>query len=696
MVSLMLFQGAHAQDGDEENQPDQYVKIRLLTERNTVQPGDEILIGIEQSIYPEWHTYWINPGDSGAEPRITWDLPGGFSVGDIHWPTPHKIPYGPLMNFGYSDNAILMQKLTVPETLPDGPLTLTATLDILVCKDICIPESGEYTITLNDPSTPPEDNSAYLAKAQANLPVPVPWHASYEVDGENVTLKVKSDNISFDGIKPEGFEFFPLEWGLVDNPTPAKTTLYQNEIVMTQGRGERPLDEVKSTKIILAFTNSQNQRQAVSFIASYAPTGGTNTGTGTKKNQASSTGIVKALLFALIGGLILNLMPCVFPVLSIKALSLAKSAEKDPGHAKLSGLTYTAGVMLSFIAIAAVLISLKSAGAGIGWGFQLQDPLVVAALAYLLFIIGLNLTGVFEISGHFGNFGDKLTQGDGLAGSFFTGVLATLVATPCTAPFMAAAIGYALIQPSYVSLSIFAALGFGLALPYLALSFVPALQRILPKPGAWMNTFRQFLAFPMFASAMWLVWVLSQQTDSMGLFNILMGLVILAFGFWLLNHSPEKKSAKTIVQILAALAFLSAVLFLPFNAKENEAPRIESLSFGETYTPEKLANALLTDDPVFVEMTAAWCITCKVNHAVAIDIDSTRKLFTDKNINYLIGDWTNYDPEITEFLNSYGRNGVPIYVYYAPRDIVTGDRPKPKLLPQVLTPSIVERELNKL
>ncbi|GJL85543.1 MAG: thio:disulfide interchange protein [Micavibrio sp.] len=693
----MLFQGASAQEGDQESKPDQYVKIRVLPERNIVKPGDEILIGIEQSIYPQWHTYWRNPGDSGAEPRVEWDMPDGFAIGNIHWPTPHKIPYGPLMNFGYSDNAILLQKLTIPETLPDGPITLTATVEILVCKDICIPESGEYTITLNDKSIPPEDNSAYLAAAQAHLPVPVPWHASYEVDGQDVVLKVQSDNISFDSIKPEGFEFFPLEWGLIDNPTPSKTTLYQNEIVMAQGRGERSLNEIKATEIILAFTNSENQRQAVSFIASHT-TSTQGTGFIGAKNlkPVASTSITKALLFALLGGLILNLMPCVFPVLSIKALSLAKSAEKDPGHAKLSGLAYTAGVMLSFIAIAAALIGLKSAGAGIGWGFQLQDPLVVAALAYLLFIIGLNLTGVFEIRGHFGNFGDKLTQGDGLAGSFFTGVLATLVATPCTAPFMAAAIGYALIQPAYVSLSIFAALGLGLALPYLALSFVPALQQILPKPGAWMNIFRQFLAFPMFASAMWLVWVLSQQTDSMGLLHILIGLVMLAFGFWLLNHSPKKKSARSLVQILAALTFLSAVFLLPFNSKENETPRIESLSLGETYSPEKLASVLLTDDPVFVEMTAAWCITCKVNHAVAIDIDSTRKLFTDKNIHYLVGDWTNYDEEITDFLNSYGRNGVPIYVYYGPRDIVTGKRTAPKLLPQVLTPSIVERELNKL
>ena len=704
LLSLTIFQPGFAQDSTlqspQESAPQSYVSIRLLAAKNTLAPGDKILVGIEQSIAPGWHTYWVNPGDSGAETRIAWTMPEGFATGDINWPAPHKIPYGPLTNYGYSDNVVLLQQISVPETIPAGPVTLTAKVEVLVCKDICIPESGTYSLTFNDPAAQAEDNAAWLAKAQQLLPVPVPWHASYEIDGEDTILKIRGDNISFDGIAPEGFEFFPLEWGLVNNASPPEVNLYQNEIVFRQKRGDRAIEQIPSTEIVVAFVNSQKQRQAVSFIAaqgnghSAATTESPVASTSTAVDIGISGGIAGALLFALLGGLILNLMPCVFPVLSIKALSLRSEEHTSELQSPCNGLAYTAGVVLSFIAVAGALIALKAAGAGIGWGFQLQDPLVIALLAYLLFIIGLNLTGVFEISGHFGNLGDKLTKGDGLAGSFFTGVLATLVAAPCTAPFMAAAIGYALTQPAFIALPIFAVLGFGLALPYLALSFTPSLQKILPRPGAWMETFRQLLSFPMFAAALWLVWVLSQQTDQTGLLFVLVGLVMLALGFWLLNHSPEKKSARLLVQVLAALAFLSAAALLPFDKKENDPARIETLSFGEVYSPEKLGESLQTSDPVFVEMTAAWCITCKVNHAVAIDIDSTRKVFADKNIRYLVGDWTNYDEEITDFLNSYGRNGVPIYVYFGPPDPVTGTRPEAKILPQVLTPAIVQEALN--
>ncbi len=684
VLSLSVLSPALAQ----ESKPDQYVKIRLLPERNVVRGGDDIMIGIEQSIYPGWHTYWINPGDSGAAPRIEWALPDGSSIGDIHWPAPDKIPYGPLMNFGYSDNVILLQKLSLPKDIPVGPITLTARVEILVCKDICIPEFGEYELVLNDPLAPKEDNNAYLMAAQRKLPVPVPWNAAYDVQGENVVLKLETGSAAIlENIEPGSFDFFPVEWGLISNPGKMKMEIRGGDLILTQLKGERSLNELNSVPSVLAFTNSAGERQAVSFIAAHGDIARV-------KTASAASGLVKALLLALLGGLILNLMPCVFPVLSIKALSLAKAAEKEAAHVRLSGLSYTAGVVLSFVAIAAGLIALKSAGAGIGWGFQLQDPLVVALLAYLLFIIGLNLTGVFEISGHFGTLGDRLTQGTGLTSAFFTGVLATLVATPCTAPFMAAAVGYALIQPAFVALSIFAALGLGLALPYLILSFVPALQRVLPKPGAWMETFRQFLAFPMFASSVWLVWVLSQQTDAMGLLHILIGLVMLAFGFWLLNHSPGKITARSIVQILAALAFLSAAALLPFGDKKNEPARVESLSFGEEYSPARLANLLLSDEPVFVEMTAAWCITCKVNHAVAINTQEIKSLFAKKNIRYLVGDWTNYDESITDYLNSYGRSGVPIYVYYGPRDIVTGERPEAKLLPQILTPGIVAEAVN--
>ncbi|MEM6781925.1 MAG: thioredoxin family protein, partial [Pseudomonadota bacterium] len=325
------------------------------------------------------------------------------------------------------------------------------------------------------------------------------------------------------------------------------------------------------------------------------------------------------------------------------------------------------------------------AGAQIGWGFQLQNPIVVGGLAYLLFIIGLNLMGYFEFGQGMGNVGNKLTQGNGLGSSFFTGILATLVATPCTAPFMAGAIGFALTQPAIVNLAVFAALGLGLALPYLALSFAPALQKVMPKPGAWMNTFKQALAFPMFAGAIWLVWVISKQAGPTGVLQILTGMGVIGFGIWLWGVTKSKAAKAFTLLLFAISAFM---LVMPTaQMVDSAAVSEEAKEFGEVFTPETL-NTLLaeSDDPVFVEMTAAWCITCKVNHATSINIPSTKKAFAENNVQYLIGDWTNQDPEITKFLNSFGRNGVPIYVYYAARNAQTGQRPEAQVLPQILTP----------
>lgn len=681
--------------------PERYVQVRTLPERGHVKPGDQIWIGIEQSIYPEWHTYWKNPGDSGAEARIKWSLPDGFIISDIHWPTPHKLSYGPLMNFGYSDRVILLQKLQVPNELPEGPLTLSAEFEILVCKEECIPEFSEHTITLNGPNAQFEDNSEYLNTAATRLPIPVKWETKYKEQGKLFVITITPDKPDmFKGIDVSTAEFFPFDWGLISNPEKAEVWVDDNEageIRIAQKRGDRSLNALNDIKGVLAF-DTQGTRLGFAFTAKKdMPVPAPAVQEEEKQPESapaeaprSDISLIGALFLALLGGIVLNLMPCVFPVLSIKALSLVKISEKQPGLAALHGFAYTAGIVLSFLAIAALLIALKAAGAEIGWGFQLQNPFVVALLAYLLFVIGLNFSGGYEISSRFGNIGQKLTQGEGLSASFFTGILATLVATPCTAPFMAAAIGYALLQPALINLMIFAALGLGLALPYLALSLAPALQKKMPKPGPWMENFRQFLAFPMFASAAWLVWVIAQQAGPMGVLSVLMGMVFLALGLWLLGHMPKGAYWRYKLRILALISFVLAILMLPAThmaAPDEHAP--DTGKFGEAYSPEKLKTFLAGSDPVFVEMTAAWCITCKLNHATSINIDKTKTVFADHNVQYLIGDWTNQDPEITKYLNSFGRNGVPVYVYYgAPTDAL-GHRPEPVVLPQILTPGIV-------
>lgn len=664
---------------------DPLVKVRILPERSQIQAGEEIWIGIEQIIKPEWHTYWINPGDSGSEPRIKWTLPEGFNISDIHWPTPDKIPYGPLLNYGYSDKVILLQKLQAPETLPAGSLSLKADFEVLVCKDECIPEFSDHELNLNTPGRI-ETHGGYFAVAKQKLPKETDLEASYSEDGSHFVVVADLDGKELSPNELKTVEYLPKPWGLVDNTADAKASISDGKLIIKQTRSDRELSEVDNVDSVVAYTADDGIKESFSFVAIQSDIAAASLAT-------ADITFVQAIIFALIGGLILNLMPCVFPVLSMKALSLVKISEKSNELARMHGLSYTAGVILSFMAIAGLLLIIKAAGYSAGWGFQLQNPIVVSILAYILFIVGLNLSGYFDLSNNFGGLGQKLTQGDGLKNSFFTGVLATLVATPCTAPFMAASIGFALVQPAWISLSVFGALGLGLASPYLLLSYAPALQNKLPKPGPWMDHFKHFLAFPMFGASVWLIWVLSQQAGPTGVLGVLLGMLAISFGIWLIKVMPERGLLRLITKILviASLATPFATLTVDRGGYSDSMKIDEEM--GEVFTPGMLSETLDGNDPVFVEMTAAWCITCKVNHAIAINVPSTRKVFEENNVKYMVGDWTNYDPKITKFLNSYGRNGVPIYVYYGPRNIETGERPNPVVLPQILTPAIVKNAI---
>ncbi len=669
------------------------VRLHVIPERNTIHAGEEIWIGIEQLIKPDWHTYWKNPGDSGSAPTIDWDLPAGFEISALHWPTPSKIPYPPLLNYGYSDQVTLLQKLKAPENLPEGALTLTTDIEILVCKDECIPVFDTLSVTLNDPDAEPEDNTTTLATTRAYLPQQENWALSAHKNGEMLELAItlpEDHGLSGDAINTAAF--IPDQWGILTNTAPVtkQWDAPTRTLILSQKKGERNIEQLDKVSGVLTF---KTHNFLLGFEISNAPDTTPTMAAETKASQPANTPnsdtilppatILKAAFAALLGGIILNLMPCVFPVLSIKALSLVKIAAHKPRLARLHGLSYGAGVIMSFLAIAGLLITLQAGGAAIGWGFQLQNPTVIALLAYLFFIIGLNLGGVFDISGHFGNIGNRLTQGDNLTSAFFTGILATLVATPCTAPFMGVAIGIALTQPAAVALMIFAMLGAGLALPYVALSFAPALQKRLPKPGKWMETFRQILAFPMFASAIWLLWVLSQQINEMGVLMALSGMVLLGFAFWLIQHSTKPQ-----MRILALLAIILSFLSLPTMTNKHMG---HTAAFGAPYSETALQSALQTKNPAFVEMTAAWCITCKVNHAVAINTDKTKDLFERQNVIYLIGDWTNKDEMITHYLKTFGRSGVPLYVFYGAPDAKTHQRPEPVILPQLLTPNIVTK-----
>ena len=372
------------------------------------------------------------------------------------------------------------------------------------------------------------------------------------------------------------------------------------------------------------------------------------------------------------GGLILNLMPCVFPVLSIKALALVRE-----GNHRAEGLAYTAGVLASFAVLAAVLIALRAGGQQVGWGFQFHSPVFVLVVSYLLFLVGLNLSGFFDIGGGFTGVGSSLAARQGLAGSFFTGVLAAVVATPCTAPFMGAALAFALAQPAAVMLSVFLALGLGLALPFLVLAFWPAAQRWLPRPGAWMDRFKQFLAFPMFAAVVWLLWVLAQQTGPDGVALALGGLVLLAFALWLRRVSDGVAGAAGLV--IGLLLAFSVTYWI----KPQPAADVRADATLEAYSAERLAELRAQKQPVFVNLTASWCISCLVNERVALSRPEVKDAFAKAGVVYLKGDWTREDPKITAVLKAHGRSGVPLYLYYAP------GAAEAVVLPQLLTPGLV-------
>lgn len=661
------------------------VSIRLLPDKTVLKGGETFTVGIEQTIADHWHTYWLNPGDSGTAARVEWSGIDGIEAAPIQWPIPKKLPLGPLMNFGYEEKVVLLQEITLPENLPEGPQTITANIDILVCHEICIPESHAASFSINDGREP---SVSAIEEARTALPVDMGWATAMSEDNGDLVVTINTDTPSAFA-KLDSIELYPEEWGLILNTVETKASKDGSTLTLRHKRGDRAMAEVPVTKLVVVYEDAAGGRKAVR-VSTLSDAGPLHADT------EQNVSVLQALLLAFLGGIILNLMPCVFPVLSMKALSLVQLKDKDASVARLHGIAYTLGILACFTIIAGVLIALKAGGLQIGWGFQLQHPSVILFLAYLFFVLGLNLAGYFEIDFGLSNAGQTLTAKSGVGGSFFTGMLATLVATPCTAPFMGAAIGFALTQSSFVALATFLALGFGLAVPYLALSFIPAVRHALPKPGSWMERLRQFLAFPMFLSSCWLIWILSQQVSHMGQFAALLGMVAIAFSLWLWRYRPRHIAGHLlyVVVIVLSLGFVVSTFFTMQPVGKTIESTANAEQNWEDFSQAKLQEYLEGDAPVFVNMTAAWCITCKVNEKVALATESTQQLFKDKSVTYLKGDWTNQNPEITAYLEEYGRSGVPIYVYYGPRDKAQGVRPEPVVLPQILTPGIVENAIN--
>lgn len=673
------------------------VTTTLVSSHTQLPPGGTLTIGIRQELAPHWHTYWINPGDSGMATQARWTLPPDWEAGTLRWPAPRRIDVGPVVNHGYEDRSTLLVDITVPRHASVGQ-TVPIRLDLswLVCQDTCIPQQATLSVpvTVGPRAIPIAANQAALQEAGQQLPQPVnpPLRALHADQGILVELPGRPAP----GITAQ---FFAEVWGVVRHD--ARPVTHQEEgrwwLLVPHGEAARRPGEPLAGVLRMGdtgFAVSTALQAAPAAWASRLPWSRTEAGAAGGATSNAEKGeegwtLLLALGLAWLGGLALNLMPCVFPVLSIKALSLLQHPERTRRERLQLALAYTAGVVISFLALATLLLVLQATGHEAGWGFQFQNPHFVLLLSALLFVVGLNLLGVFEVGQRLTGVGSKLASRSGMVGSFFTGVLATVVATPCTAPFMAGAIGYALSQPPLVVWGVFAALGLGLATPYVLLSSWPALQRRLPRPGVWMLHVKQLLAFPMFASAVWLVWVLAQQTGPDGVAVALGSLVVTGLAAWVWGLTQLSRPswarqgrwlATVLVMTTAATAWQSLAAVTVPAASNQPGTHVT----WEPFATERLEALRSAGQPVFVNFTAAWCITCLLNERTALSTDPVQSAFHAHGVTYLKGDWTQQDPEITRVLQQHGRSGVPLYLYFP------GERHSPPIvLPQLLTPGIV-------
>ncbi|HEX3945676.1 MAG TPA: thioredoxin family protein [Rhizomicrobium sp.] len=658
---------------------------RLIAENGEIAPGGSVVVALEENIRPGWHTYWVNPGEAGLPTEIKWTLPPGWRPGAIEWPYPKRLPVGPLMNYGYEGKVWLLTRITAPrDAKPGDTVTLKATGSWLVCKEVCIPEDQPLSLPLTvsaSPAPPYSTVAEQFAAARAKAPTASPWPVHYHL-GDTLDLFVAAPALGKADVKD--IAFFPLASGAIVDFAPQSFAQAPTGLVVR-------LKPAKKPKIgnalagVLAITSKDGSVQALDVKG----TPGAVPQTQSIEANAAGTTLPLALLFALLGGLILNLMPCVLPVLAMKALAIANSAHADRREAARESFAYGAGAVLSFLALAAAIIILRAGGEAVGWGFQLQDPFAVAGFSLLIFVVGLNLSGVFEVPGI--GAGEGLTRRSGAVGAFFTGVLAVAVAAPCTAPFMAAALGYALTQGVVVSLSIFLALGVGFAAPFVIIGLSPRLTRWLPKPGAWMLRFRQLLAFPMYATALWLVWVLSFETDPTHLLMLLALALLVAFALWVVGISQGRAGRWRATGWLAIVLGAAALVYLLPRIGEAPPKSHAVADIGgipsRSYSAAEVESLRAKRQPVFINATAAWCITCLVNEKVAFSDAQVQNAFAQKHIAYLVADWTNRDPAITALLQEHGRSGVPLYLYFAP------GASEAAVLPQVLTPAEVLKSI---
>jgi len=682
-VCTLLFRApAHAQievvgDGSSGPVAAQHLTVALITPSSSIAPGGALLAGLQFKLDTHWHVYWVNAGDSGEPPKITWALPKGITAGPMQFPIPSRLPLGPLMDFGYENGVVFpIQISTAPDTKP-GPIHLDAKIDWLVCREVCIPGKAHLGLNLNVvPGATAAAPTGDLAQALSLIPGPPPSSVQFTVMGgrQDFVLTLIT------GSRAGNAEFYPLDQEQIVNAAPQSVEPLPNGVRLRVPRAPELVKLPAELHGVIKLSPTQAYDVTAPVTRGEVPAA--------VKNKPSSTTSWSAIGLAFLGGIILNLMPCVFPVLFLKGLALVQSSGEERSRLRRHGLVYTLGILVSFWIIVAVLLALRSGGSQAGWGFQLQSPTFVALLASGIFFFALSLAGQFELGLSLTSVGGDMAKKPGYTGSFFTGVLATVVATPCTAPLMGAAIGFALAQSAGVTFAVFTALALGLATPYLLISFQPAWTRLLPRPGPWMETLKHLTAVPLFGTAIWLAWVYGYLYSGEGgvgvpgvdhTVHLLWCFLVLAIAGWVLGKWPARWKSAIAAVIIAAIA-LAIPLYQPK----------DTTLVWQPYSEQALDQARAAGHPVFIDFTAAWCLSCQVNERLVLKSAEVQREFHKGNVTLLKADWTHYNPEITKELASIGRSGVPTYVIYP-----SGKDGPADVLPELLTKQIVLGALKK-
>ncbi len=669
LILLVLPSLGHAQirelgNGEPGPVKAQHLTAELISDSGTVTPGTTSRVALLLTLEPGWHVYWIYAGDSGEPPSAAWSLPQGFAVGPMQFATPSRLPLGPLMDYGYEGRAVFPFSLSTSRQLAPGTTTLKAHAQWLVCREVCIPGKAYLGLNLNVTLTRSAETNRLIDAAVGSEPVNTPNSVKIDV---NATRTMLTLNVAT-GKRETSAEYYPLDDDSIRNAAKQNITPTANGVKLVTERADISDILPKELKGVLKLNDGRSYSFDVPVVAPTIPT-----------DSGNEPGFLLAVLLAFAGGIILNLMPCVFPVLFLKALALIGSAGEDNARQRTHGLAYTAGILCSFWATVGALLTFRTFGEQAGWGFQLQSPSFVVAMTCLLFFMALSLAGMFDLGLTLTNAGDSLARKSGYAGSFFTGVLATVVATPCTAPLMGAAVGFALSQSAFITFAVFTALALGLAVPYLVLTLIPAWADKLPRPGRWMETLKQFTSVPLFLTVVWLIWVYGrlnggapgESADHIA--RLLVGLVILAAAGWILGRWPARRWAHAAagITVVAALA-------VPLAAAHSD--RLQWQPFSDAV----LQNARKQGKPVFVDFTAAWCLSCQVNEKVVLQDKRVEQDLLRQHCVLLRADWTRYDPEITQALSQVGRSGVPTYVVFP-----SHPGGSPRVLPELLTRNAV-------